>query len=133
MVGGFMGETILSEIVQKKGYLVLPFAQERSQINHIEIAVRRGRTSFKTTLEHGEFPVDPQPVFAINCDSRLSQRRNFLYLNIFTEGKPLVGKPWLRILGGYGLILEQSLFDRDEKRLSLIPFLFRSARNDRQN
>ena len=92
-----MGESVLAEVPQKKGYPVLPLFQIRGQLNLVKITVLRIGASFEGAFKHHQLPVHPQPVFAVHGYPRQGRCRNLLQRHVPAEGNPLVGS--LRGLG----------------------------------
>ena len=87
-----VGETVLSEIPEQKGYLVFTLLQVRSQFYHVEITAVRIGTSLQLSFEYCQFTIDPKPVLAVYGYPGRGGGWYLVQCQILPESDPLVGR-----------------------------------------
>ena len=85
-----MRESVLAEVPEQQGHLVLPFPEIRGQVHFVKIAVLRIGAALEASFEDGEFSVHPEPVLAVHGDPGRDRCRNGVQPDILPESDPLV-------------------------------------------
>ena len=98
MAAARMAETVPSEVPYQCGNRVLSFFQEGRDVYFIVIGVSGSGTPLQGAFENDRFAVDPEPVFAVRCDTGDGLSGNILHVGGGAVHIPAVGITLVRLV-----------------------------------
>ena len=83
-------ESVLAEVPEQQGHLVVSLPEIRGQVHLIEIAVLRIGSAFQSAFKHHKPAVHPEPVLAVHRNPGRNRFRNRVQPDVLPESDPLV-------------------------------------------